>query len=482
MIFDVAIVGGGAAAVSYFDALSRLLILNKKRASVIIFDKEANFGIGEVYTDDYPWLIMNTPAQDLSACYGVADDFIQWTSKKGDAINQNGYVPRQLFGQYLKEKLFTLLERNSDSYSVELITSKVTNIERCRDAFSLVTARNGKYKARFVIIASRHMSANDPYKLSGESNYILNPYPMIKKIRPVIKNKKYLIIGSGLTAVDCAITLYKEKSPAHLVMVSTRGDLPQVKGRKLFAYQPSFFLAERIIDSKQVSLRRLLRFARKEFRYHAIDWREFLFKQGSLESRITYFNQQIDVAKAHPTHFNVVLGMIPELARVWPYMEDASIDLFMCKYFPAVQHKHGAIPLVNAEKILSMIANEELLIQKGIKAIKKSGSCFVVRFDDDSMDSFDYVFNATGPGRRIECNDKNQLYVNLMRNGMIEQRSSGGIKVSYPDSHPIVKNEIVSKGLYLVGHNAEGTHLFTNNFQWIVEIAFLAASNLIQKL
>ncbi|MDV5226116.1 FAD/NAD(P)-binding protein [Providencia rettgeri] len=482
MRFDIAIVGGGAAAVSCLDSLSRLLILNKKKASIVIFDKKNNMGKGEIYVQDYPWIIMNTPSQDLSATYGIPDDFIQWGLKKEYKLSHGKYVSREIFGNYLRHKFNTIIEGSKNQYTLNVIKSKVIDINKGADEFTVVTDDSNEYQSRFVILASRHNSYNDPYNLYSEKNYLLNPYPLMKKINSISNNKRILIIGSGLTGVDCAITLHKEKSPSQLVMASRMGYLPEVKGNKLFSCKPKFFLAENIIGDGGISLRKLLRYARKEFRINNIDWRYYLFKDDTVERRVEYFKEQVNKAKKNPTSFNIILGMIPELAKIWPLMKVESINIFIDKYYARVQQKHGAIPLINAEKILTLILNGNLHIKKGINFIKKIGNTFNVEFKDGSKHSFDYVVNATGQMRKIEDIEENKLYTNLLRKGMIEELCKGGIRATYPEANPLVKGHIASENLFLVGHNAEGTHIFTNNYQWIVEIGYIAAKKLINKL
>ncbi len=482
MHFDIAIIGGGAAAVSYLDSLSNLLIENEKRASIAIFDEENSIGKGQVYTVDYPWLIMNTPAQDLSAVYRAPNDFIQWASKIGEEIKHGEYVSREFFGNYIKHKFESIKKCDSAAYNINPILSKVKNINKDGDNFIIITEGNDKYRARFVVLASRHKSFNDHYDLDNKDGFIIDPYPLINKISHLSNNGRYLIIGSGLTGVDCAISLFNQKTPSRMVMASRMGYLPEVKGDKLYSCRPKFFLAENILKNGDITLRTLLRYARKEFALHDIDWRVYLFADTLLCNRIEYFKKQVNLAKSQPTTFNIILGMIPELAMIWPSMSSDHVLLFIDKYYKHVQQKHGAIPLRNAEIILSLIFHNVLELKKDIKSIKKNEEYFTAVFHDNSIEIFDYVINTTGPSRKIAHSKENELYVNLLNNGMIEELRLGGLRIKYPEAYPVVKNNVASENFFLIGHNAEGTHIFTNNFQWIVETGFLSAKNLINKL
>ena len=482
MNYDIAIIGSGASAITYLDSLVKLLYKTGKRASIAIFDQKSNIGRGSVYSPDYPWLIMNTPVRDLSASYGVRDDFIQWSAKSGKAINPGQYASRNTFGEYIKSKFEYLTTKDSNFYNVTVIQSKVKDLIPEENGFSLITVDGSTYRSRFTVIAARHNSFSDPYHLAGNENFIINPYPLICKIKTLEENKRILIIGSGLTGVDCAISLQREKNPLRMVMVSRMGRLPEVKGHRLFAHPPRFFLAENIRCRQQVTLRVLLRYVRREFKAHKLDWRDYLFKHSDVSDNLRYFQEQTERAKACPTHFNIILGMMPELAKVWPHVPTETILRFMDKYYSFIQQKHGAMPLLNAEKIAALITKGQLHVKKGIQTIEKSDTGFCVRFSDGGSEFFDYIVSATGQKRKIDPTEENLLYVNLLNRNIIEELSVGGIRVKYPQATPLVDGKEENKNLYLIGHNAEGTHMFTNSFPWIVETGFLAASDVIEKI
>ncbi|MCT8348468.1 FAD/NAD(P)-binding protein [Photorhabdus temperata] len=106
----------------------KLLERKNKKASIVIFDEDKNFGCGEVYNSDYPWLLMNTPVEDLSAVYGVLDDYIDWNRTKNNGVIKR-YVSRSNFGIYLKSKLSSIIYAvnvQEDSFKEYNIVHRVT--------------------------------------------------------------------------------------------------------------------------------------------------------------------------------------------------------------------------------------------------------------------------------------------------------------------------------------------------------------------
>ncbi|SFN35957.1 FAD/NAD(P)-binding protein [Xenorhabdus japonica] len=484
MKFDIAFIGAGATTVTYLDSLVKSLTNKNKKASIVIFDEKMNFGCGNVYNNDYPWLLMNTPVEDLSAVYGINDDYISW-HKSVNHGNIERYVSRNNFGNYLKSKIKEIIYDNNSLYHIKPIFSKANRLEEIENGYIIHAVNGVQIETRKVILASGRSPDNyeDHYHIGHSKKFILNPLPLITSMEKIEPEKNILILGAGLTSIDCAITINKIKNAKKLTISSRTAALPEVKGNKLKSNKPIFFTHEKLMNEKsKIGLRDILRLLRKELKIYDIKWRDYYFSKLNINERISYFKQQIELAENSPTNFNIILGIIPELARTLPYVKKDDIELLMSEYYHYIQQKHGAIPLINARKILNMIEEEKLKLKKGIISIKSLDDKFEVNFSDGSIETFDYIINATGPNRKI-CNGKTGVLIDqLCESGSLQEIKTGGIKVKYPEGNVKNGDKSYKKNLIAVGHNAEGTHIFTNNYQWIVETCYLSANELTNSL
>ena len=143
--FDIAIIGGGAQATAFISGIySNFINKNiEKKIRIIVIDKAENHGCGKVYNIDFPCILMNTPSTDLSIMINDPFDFKKWlevNSKNLELSEKNiEYVPRKVFGFYLKEKL--------EFFIAEL---KKKNIEILKN-FILNTFNNHKYLINKII-------------------------------------------------------------------------------------------------------------------------------------------------------------------------------------------------------------------------------------------------------------------------------------------------------------------------------------------
>lgn len=209
------------------------------------------------------------------------------------------------------------------------------------------------------MLATGSADSHDSYGLKGSLNYIHNPFPAYKNLCHIPKNSDVGILGSNLTAVDIAITLKKQGHNGKIIMASRNGKLPEVKGKYLRSEDPKAVLYanfEKIVKqkSKLLKLTDLLRVIRKELYSHGFYWRDYFFEKIKPECVVQFYSR-VEQARSGPTPFNIILGMIPEIAKTWRLVERDQLDLFMRHFYRGVHQKHGAIPLVNAEKILHML-------------------------------------------------------------------------------------------------------------------------------
>ncbi len=478
--YDLAIIGGGAQATAFISAINNYF-KNKnygKTVNILIIDKKNNFGCGKVYNKDFPWILMNTPTTDLSIIKEDQNDFKNWVElnyNKFELDNkQLEYLPRSVFGYYLKEKLDLFIEnlktKNIFISKKELLAKEV-NILKQDQKIKIILENGEEVISSYLLLAKGHDDFKDPYHLKGSKNYIHMPFPAKEQITEIPKDSVIGIIGSNLTAIDIAITL-KELGHNKIFMFSRSGKLPEVKGKFLKSEKTKFvsfenFTNEMKKNKRLLTIKDILKSVRKELFLHNIDWRHFFFKNSKSYDEEKDFISRIEAARNEATSFNIILGMIPEIAKTWRIVEPKEVNKFMSLFYNKIHQKHGAIPLINAEKIASMLKNKELTLKKDLVNIQKNTKYFEVKLINKQYDC-DFIINASGPNRKV-CITETHILKNICAENNLKEIDLGGT-ITDVKTGKILKSD----GLYLetilaIGHNAEGSHPFINNFAWILE-------------
>ncbi|MGY3802582.1 FAD/NAD(P)-binding protein [Pigmentibacter ruber] len=474
--FDIAIIGGGAQATAFLSGIY-LNSVNKnidKKIRIIVIDKSENFGCGNVYNQDYSWILMNTPSTDLSIILNDKYDFKNWLEthyEKLELSKENKeYAPRKVFGFYLKERfdyfIKELKNKNINIIKKEALAKKI-NLEDIENKIMITLSTDEQIKCNFVVLAKGHDDLNDPYQLKGKENYIHNPFPAMHKLSNIPKESTIGIIGSNLTAIDIAITLDK-LGHKNFYLFSRGGKLPEVKGPYLKSEEPKFAKLKNFIAYKKenLTLKDLLKFIRKDFIQNQLDWRNTLFTKNKVEEKEAFLHK-INLAKESPTPFNIILGIIPEIARTWRFVNKSEFNKFMNLYYYKIHQKHGAIPLVNAEIIADLLLKNKIYLKNNIQLIEKKDQHFLIHSNNEIL-KCDFIINATGPLRKV-CHQKQELLHILCAQNFINEIDIGGIITNPKNGKILSINELCQQKIVAIGHNAEGTHPFINNFAWIME-------------
>src|SRR6187402_642520 len=116
----VCVVGGGfTGAAAAIACLSRL----DRPFRLVVVEPSASLGRGVAYGAHHPLHLLNVRTRDLSVRAGQPGDFLNWAFRQLDqGENHAGlhdalahtFLPRQLFGEYVRQRLFESAERRPD--------------------------------------------------------------------------------------------------------------------------------------------------------------------------------------------------------------------------------------------------------------------------------------------------------------------------------------------------------------------------------
>ncbi|MGE7690011.1 FAD/NAD(P)-binding protein [Lysinibacillus sp. NPDC097214] len=470
MEVQVAIIGGGASAVSILYSLNK--VLDKAldyRINIDIYEPNKEVGRGLAYIEDSEIIKLNRPPIDMSIDIQNKNHFLDWVSKNAkDLYDFSEYLPRSLYGKYLNvnylETSTSLLKKN---IKVNHIREKVRGIKKVTsELYKVLSSGNKESYYNFVILAIGGKNNDDPYDLMEDPNFINEPYPLEEKLYHLKPDDKVGVIGSSLTAIDVFLYL-KQKNVKKCTMLSRSGQLPSVRG--LDSDINLHYLKEKILRCKNVNLECLLTLFLKEFEEKSISWKE-VFLEKNEEENYTTFSKKIRLAKENNTWFDVLRETHPILDEIWVCLNDEERKYFVKRLLPLYIPRRAAIPLINAREILDSLETKDLQIIGGLQRIEQYKNRFRTCFSNNQDNqSFDIIINATGLSGE---NTNNELIETMLEDNLISTHIAGGIRVDFNTGSVISNENKTNPNIKAIGHITSGNFFVVNNLEFIAKKSF----------
>ena len=375
--------------------------------------------------------VLNVPAGNMSAFDDEPEHFLRYAQRIDPTITAGSFVSRRIYGDYL-EWLLNEAERTAPPH-VELkrIYRQVTGIADAPDRHaSLVTLDGGETMVvDKVVLALGHFAASQlplaDRAFFDSQRYLHDPWDQAR-LDAIPARAPVLLLGTGLTAIDVAMTLLGRNPERPVIAVSRRGLLPQA--HRHAAGKPLGTGAESIwgaADTVRAQLRAFRQYA------HALseqgrDWREGL----ALLRPVT-----ADVWQAYSKKERQRF-----LRHVQPYW-----DTHRHRLAPVVAEHFGAALATGAVRTLAgrVLGFDE--DADGVRVrIRARGR------QESHVEQVQYVINCTGP-----CADprqvSSQLVKQLLSDGTIRTDSLGlGIDVT-PDCAVVGADGQPSQNLFYIG-------------------------------
>src|SRR5438270_739950 len=219
----VAVVGGGCSGVL---AAVHLLTHSDGRCRVVLIERDAELGGGVAYGTDAPWHMLNAPARAMSAFPGDAHDFTRWAAAVQLTATPNSFLPRRLYRLYLQATLAGA-EQESPSPPFRL-RARVTAVHPRTHGVIVGLDDGGHVEADRAVLALGNLPPADPHPALARAGprYVRDPWAP-RALAGIDHDEPVLLVGSGLTAVDVALTLARRGHGGPIDAVSRHGLLPR---------------------------------------------------------------------------------------------------------------------------------------------------------------------------------------------------------------------------------------------------------------
>jgi len=275
---SIVIIGAG-----FSGAVIAARLLQRRDAGplrVYLVNGDGRIARGMAYGTQSPVHTLNVPAGNMSAFDEDPCHFLRYAQGMDAAIGPGAFVSRRIYGDYLEWLLEQAeLGRPAGTQLLRVYHHVVRIAPAANGRASLVALESGEtIAADKVVLALGHFPAGNPrignMAFYDSARYVRDPWDQ-DRMDGIPGNAPVLLLGTGLTSVDVAMTLLDKNPERRILALSRHGLLPQA--HRQAAGHPAAGLRADAIWGDADTVRDQLRGFRRYCRSLAAagrDWRE----------------------------------------------------------------------------------------------------------------------------------------------------------------------------------------------------------------
>ncbi|MCX4527203.1 MULTISPECIES: FAD/NAD(P)-binding protein [unclassified Streptomyces] len=301
----IAVVGAGAAGTLTAVQLMRQAEDLGRTLEVWLVDPAEQAGPGVAYRTSDPRHLLNVPAGRMSALPDDPEHFLRWLADGHPRAAPGDYVPRQEYGRYLTE----VLERTAEACRrtrPHRVRERVSAVREHGAGVTLRLTGGGELRVDAAVLALGNFAPGQDWagpELRESGRFVADPWaPGALEALP--EEGDVLLVGTGLTMADLAVTLARPDRVLHAV--SRHGYVPREHLEDpLPSAEPPSLDGTRGLDALRRDVRRHLAASRRA----CGDWRAgmdglrpvtaTLWQQLSPADRIRFLQEDLRAWEVH---------------------------------------------------------------------------------------------------------------------------------------------------------------------------------------
>ncbi|MFH8773965.1 MULTISPECIES: FAD/NAD(P)-binding protein [unclassified Streptomyces] len=379
----VAIVGAGAAGALTAVQLCETATRRRTPLDVVLIDAAPEAGRGTAYATRDPRHRLNVPAGNMSAYPDDPGHFTRWLCRHGEPeVTGADYATRYRYGAYLADTLGQAIVRAHGTVAVRRLRTRAESCTGTPDGrVELSLADGGHLTADAAVLATGPAAATAawaPPALRASPRFVGAPWApgaldgALEGASDGARDGSddVLLVGTGLTAVDLALTLDRPGRTLHAL--SRNGLLPQPHALGPAAVMPA---PQDLHDASLGRLRRAVyRHLSRSVRTHG-DWRPGL-----------------DSLRPHTT-------------RLWRSLTPEEREEFLAREGALWNtHRHRMAP-ATAEHVSRARTARRLQVHTGavVRAMASDDAGLDVELSGGRTLHVGWVVDCTGPGRNLDA-------------------------------------------------------------------------------
>jgi uncharacterized NAD(P)/FAD-binding protein YdhS len=383
--YQVAVIGAGASGTLVAAQFNRLA---PSHAKLALIGSQSKPALGVAYETPFQATLLNVPAGNMSAFPDDMKHFVSWLKGRMPDSNAGTFAPRKIYGDYLTDIFEDTL---NNSNKVDYFNDTVTGLTRKDDKWIVHFNNDTILETNSVVLALGNLLLpSNPIDFSvAGSAYQLNPWSSgISKNLNV--NAPVLLIGTGLTMVDVALSLREADHRGPIHAISRHGRLYQT--HKPYQARPLLNLPENF--KSPIGALRWIRREIKTAEQTGSDWRA------------------------------VIDSLRPHTSTIWNLWNQAQRASFLRHARNLWDiHRHRMAPEISAQ-LNTLLDDGTLFIHKGkLVSVNTHANEVTVQWKDAGTGKHQKInvariINCAGPSRDI-TRVKSPPVVGLLANGWV---------------------------------------------------------------
>ncbi len=255
-----------------------LLARRDPTLQVRVVERSRRFGPGLAYGAVEPAHLLNVPAGNMSAFASDPDHFLRYARQRWPTATAGDFLPRATYGDYLEHLLRGEVQASAET--AECLADEVESIhgQGPHGGFRVSLRSGRRFDADAVVLATGSFPPADPLarfaSAADEARYVRDAW-VPGALSGVMPGERILLIGSGLTALDVALSVHA-RGAGHIDCVSRHGWTPVTHRVPTLPSRPTP-VQDRILavpPTARAYLRCLRDTAAEVERDHGQDWRD----------------------------------------------------------------------------------------------------------------------------------------------------------------------------------------------------------------
>lgn len=422
----ITIIGGGASGTLV--AANLLRDAGDRPLEVNLVERRPAVGRGVAYSTDDDVHVLNVPAGRMGAFPDDVGHFHRWLAGQGLEFGVDDFVPRRLFGEYLRSVLDAARNDKPKPVRFNLFEDDAADII-LQEGKAQVTFGSGDHiYSEMVVLAFGNFLP--PHPSVSDLSFVTHPKyfrdPWAKGVFPSIgKEDEVLIVGTGLSMVDVVLKLTGDGHEGKINALSTRGLLPAVH----------------------------------QLGYSYPDFSKELIGMTRITDMFKVVRQHISKAGSDSNWRAVIDSLRPATQRLWrslPVSEKRYFMQHLSRYWNVARHRMAPQAAATIDRLQ---IDGKLTILKGrLREIKANGR-FAVAFSTDGHRrevSADTIINCIGSESNFQKLDSRLVSALFARGYIRNDALNFGID-ALPNGSILGQNGEVTGILYTLGTALKGT-------------------------
>ena len=433
----ISIIGAGFSGTMLVVHLLRNI---NTEVEINLFNENEALNTGVAFQPYSQKSLLNVISSKMSAFVDEPNHFLNWVMlqknfyDKDRALIANSFLPRYLYGIYLKEIWKDALKlADKKGIKLNVIISSVKDLTVIPSSINLELKNGESLSTDFCVIASGNLLPGNPRIKSSFFNeskyYFQNPWD-IRSVSDINSEEPVLIIGNGLTMVDTVMGLLENGFQGRILSISPNGFNILPHRHNGLTYTK---LVEEISD------------------------------KTNLFDLVKLFNKHMKLIREYGLSAEPLIDSLRPLTQtIWRRLTTIEKRIFMGR----LRHLWGVarhrIPLHIHDKLQQLRIDDRLHIFSGkiIDIIEKDGKITVSFYDKKKQVPVELnvsrVINCTGPETNLLKLEDHYLKNALLKGILSQDDLKLGINADPNTFEVLDQSGRVQTGLYTIGSNLKG--------------------------